>query len=275
MFVDPGCVAYRTADDFKDSSLQVVYGTLAAPIEVPRKEAVRDSLATISPVKRSHAIQILRPDARKPSLSFPSMPALEVAPPTPVPMPFHQPYAIPESPCRSASPTSNFLIDRPHSRNSSVGSSSAASSLFSYKRQTHHRSNSSISVASVATSVSSQTSVITRPSSACSVTEHSNGKVGVLGGGVLLGLPSAASGSSSSEDSSETDEDFLVGVQVQGGQQGNKRRRNRQRGQRHNSASSSAASISRLHPAGAAHLFNQWAAPQAWSAPYKADTSVY
>ena len=145
-----------------------------APAVLPQPSPAASLPEFASPAtKRSRAIQILHPDSRKPSFSFP---AVSIAPPTPL---------------STTNLASAFQpvehIPRADSPSSSSQTSSSKDSLFSpapaqRKRLSHARSNSSISIGSSSTNTS-----ISRPNSACSVTEHAQGNVGVLSGGVMLG----------------------------------------------------------------------------------------
>ncbi|KAK4702206.1 hypothetical protein P7C70_g4015, partial [Phenoliferia sp. Uapishka_3] len=93
----------------------------------------------------------------------------------PTASPFGAPPPSPSGRSLPSSPT------KPRRRGTRGGGSSAA----------HHASTSSISSISSSTSSSTSTSRTREQAMAGTLTEHSGGKVGVLGGGVLLGLASA------------------------------------------------------------------------------------
>lgn len=210
VFIDPGCVAARLGEGSEGAHLQEVYGTL------PSAAPTVDNLLA-SPAKRSRAIQIVRPDSR--NALAPVTPGQHVAVIPPTPLTARPPPAQPIF-TASADP-----FPRPSSRSSSAssdGTSSDLGSVFSTtshetlfpsslrqhaqaqmtatKRQGHHRHTSSVT--------STTSSIISRPGSTGPgqnvVQEHSNGKVGVLGGGVMLSYaaPAVPAGAASSSDES-------------------------------------------------------------------------
>ena len=243
VWVDPGCVSIRVGDSLDWASVTVIWGALPAPAAVSRPLAVAGTAqAPLSPSKRSRAIQIVDPSARRVS-----QPAL--APPTPAAArgPFIGTVVIPPTPCAVApdagpmpSPTrasppmaheDPFL--RPSSRAESTSSAdsieSRATSIFSHSAKSSASSEADVfarpampvpkrpvarhqHTSSTASngSVGSIGSSISRPSSAAGshtgdkVIDYSGGRVGVLGGNVMLGLPSGGAQRSSSTGSSAT-----------------------------------------------------------------------
>jgi hypothetical protein len=212
-------------------------GTVLVDPPTPTNPLERDIHALpssqTSPTRLSRAIQIVRPTRRTLSaspLSGPvSLPEDVFAPPPP------SSESPPATRCPSQAESSSELLLRPSSRSSSSSSSAhsasseltAATSIYSSDETTatalsefKYPAGSASSSATCPKKVASVSpvkrlppprrvhthclSASSNPNTGEKVQEHLNGKVGVLGGGVLLGLPAGHARSHSASSSTST-----------------------------------------------------------------------
>lgn len=225
LWVDPGLITFRMGGDYNEiKEIWSSTPTLSTPVKatLPLNPTIEDWLTNSPIARKSKAIQILHPESKlikptfnptiiPPTPSVPQPPVHSFCSATPltllnlhtvknvVPVEKEEPFLRPMSRSSSISSITNSETCSNHSSTTSQDShlKSFRSVSPDFNLGTRKSGHSPSLSLSSTTSTNSTSSHPSRPSSAAGKTskivqEHLNGKVGVLGGGVLLGLPSTS-----------------------------------------------------------------------------------